>query len=181
MNQTQSYSSFIQTAKKYANQGESQRLNLMMLLLDTEPRKSLWQDNPEQTTSWDALLREESLCTPALFHDFKRATKIVNVKLFGVYASASIANLKTEYRHRVIRNTQEWISTHRIPPTYQRIGKYVRDLKKEMGIRTKPSTPIYALRSENNRLVRQLNKANDYIEVLQACLKKNDIRVPREP
>ncbi len=133
MNRTPpSYTAFIQSAKKFANQGESQRLNLMKLLLDTEPRKS-------------------------------------------------IAKLKTEFRGRVVRETQSWIDSHRVRPTYQRITKYVSELKKDMGIRSRPSTPIHALRSENTRLKRELNKANDYIDTLQATLKKHQIRVPREP
>jgi hypothetical protein len=177
----QSYSSFIQTAKRYANEGESQRLNLMKLLLDFEPRKALWQSNPNQTTSWDSLLREEGLCTPALFHDFKRALKIVDVDVFGVYASAAIAKLTTDVRGRIVRSTQKWIDSHRVPPTYQRITKYVGEMRKEMGIRRRPSTPIHALRAENNRLKRELNKADTYIETLQASLKKHGIRIPREP
>jgi hypothetical protein len=176
-----SYTAFIQSAKKFANQGESQRLNLMKLLLDTEPRKSIWQQNPSGTNSWDFLLREEGLCTPALFHDFKRATKIVDVDVFGVYASAAIAKLKTDFRGRVVQETQRWIDSHRVRPTYQRITKYVSELKKDMGIRSRLSTPIHALRSENNRLKRELNKANDYIDTLQATLKKHQVRVPREP
>lgn len=182
MNRTQtSYASFIQNAKKYANQGESQRLNLMKLLLDTEPRKSIWQQNPSNTLSWDLLLREEGLCTPALFHDFKRATKIVDVEVFGVYASAAIAKLKAEFRGRIVRQTQKWIESHRVPPTYQRISKYVSELKKELGIRGRPSSPLHTLRSENNRLKRDLNKADDYIDILKATLKKNNVRIPREP
>ena len=175
------YSTFIQNAKKYANQGEGQRLGLMKLLLDMEPRKSIWLSNPNNTASWDALLREEGLCTPALFHDFKRATKIVDVDVFGVYASAAIAKLKADYRSRIVRQTQKWIDSHRVPPTYQRISKYVAELRKDMGIRSRPSTPIHALRSENNRLKRELNKADTYIDTLKAALKGHGVRVPREP
>ncbi len=178
---TTTYSGFIQTAKRYANQGESQRLQLMMLLLDTEPRKAVWQANPNHTTSWDSLLREEGLCTPTLFHDFKRAKGIVEVKVFGVYASNAIAKLKKEYRGRIIRATQGWINSHRVPPTYQRITKYVAEMKKEMGIRGRPSTPVHALRTENNRLKRELNRTETYVEILQAVLKKNNLRIPREP
>lgn len=182
MNKTPAtYSSFIQNAKRYANQGESQRLNLMKLLLDTEPRKSIWHDNPNHTVSWDELLREEGLCTPALFHDFKRATKIVDVEVFGVYASAAIAKLTTQYRPRIVRLTQAWINTHKVPPTYQRITKYVWELKKDMGIRSRASTPIHALRTENNRLKRELDHANSYIDTLKATLKKSNVRIPREP
>jgi hypothetical protein len=178
--QPSTYTNFITTAKKYANQGESQRLSLMMLLLDTEPRNSLWQGNPNQVISWDGLLREEGLCTPGLYHDFKRATSVMKVEVFGVYASAALVKIKAQYRPRIIKATQQWIDSHRVPPTYQRINKYVRDLKKDLGIRAKPSTPIHALRSENNRLKRELNSAHRYIETLQATLKKNNIRIPRE-
>ncbi len=178
--QPSTYASFIQTAKKFANQGESQRLNLMMLLLDTEPRNSLWQANPNKTVSWDGLLRDEGLCTPGLYHDFKRATSIMKVTVFGVYASAAIVKIKAQYRPRIIKETQQWINSHRVPPTYQRINKYVRDLKRDLGIRSKPTTPIHALRSENNRLKRELNSAHTYIETLQAMLKKHNLRIPRE-
>jgi hypothetical protein len=172
------YSGFISTAKKFANQGEGQRLALMMLLLDTEPRKAIWQANPNGTESWDALIREEGLCTPTLFHDFKRATGIVDVHVFGVYASAAIAKLKKEYRARILGATKRWIDSHRVPPTYQRITKYVADMKKDMGIRSHPSTPTHALRAENNRLKRELSKAETYIDTLVSTLKKNRIRTP---
>lgn len=153
----------------------------MTLLLDVEPRLAVWQANPNQTRSWDQLLREEGLCTPTLFHDFKRSTGIVDVAVFGVYASAAIAKLKKEYRTRIIRATQAWIDSHQVPPTYQRISKYVAELKKELGIRSRPTTPIHALRTENNRLKRELGKAERYIETLQAALRDNNIRVPKEP
>jgi hypothetical protein len=177
----ETYASFIRAAKNYANSGESQRLNLMMLLLDIEPRKSLWQANPNKTLSWETLLREEGLCTPTLFGDFKRATKMeLDVKLFGVYAAAAIVKLPPNYRSRVIRQTSKWIGEHKIKPTYQRITKYVSELKKELGIRT-PSTPMHQLKAENNRLQRKLKKAEDYIGVLKTALRNNNIRIPREP
>jgi hypothetical protein len=153
----------------------------MDLLVETEPRKSIWQDNPEKTTSWNALLREQSLCTPTLYHDFKKAKKLLNVDIFGVYASVALVKLKVEYRARITNATQRWVEAHKVPPTYQRITKYVRELRKELGIRGKPSTPIHAMRHELNSLARQLNKAHEYIEVLQASLKTHNIRIPREP
>ena len=130
--------------------------------------------------SWESLLREEGLCTPTLFYDFKKAVKFVDVKVFGVYASAAIAKLKVQYRRRVVRSTQEWIDTHQVPPTYQRISKYVTVMRKELGIRP-ASNPLTALRLENNRLKRELSKSQQYCELLQATLKKNNIRVPKEP
>lgn len=182
-----SYTSFIQAAKKYANQGESQRLQLMRLLLDTQPRKAVWQDNPNHTLSWEALLREEGLCTPALFYNFKRATSVVNVDVFGVYASAAIVKLKKDYRGRIIRQTQKWIESHKVRPTYQRITKYVQEIKKELGIR-RPATPLQTLRAENSRLKRELVKSSEinlgstrYIVTLQATLKKHNLQIPREP
>jgi hypothetical protein len=151
----------------------------MLLLVDTEPRRALWRANPEQVRSWDVLLREEGLCTPGLYHDFKRAKKTLNVQLFGVYASAALVKLPAEYRQRIMRSTQDWIALHKIPPTYQRITRYVVGLRREAGIRG-PSKPIDALRSENNRLKRELNKADSYIETLQATLRKHQIRIPKE-
>ena len=175
-----SYSTFIRTAKQYANQGESQRLNLMMLLVEVEPRKSLWQSNPNKTKSWDMLLRDEGLCTPALYGDFKRALKIVKVETFGVYAAAAIVKVPAKFRSRVVRDTQKWIDSHKVRPTYQRITKYVAELKKELGIHTSSSS-MQVLRAKNRRLERELTKANEYIDTLQAVLKKNQIRYPREP
>ncbi len=180
MNPT-TYSRFIQTAKSYANQGEAQRLNLMMLLLDTEARKSLWQANPGEIRTWDALLREEGLCTPTLFYDFKRAVKVVDVKVFGVYASAAIIKLKVNYRRRVLAATQEWIDAHKIRPTYQRISKYVATMKREMGIGPTPKKPIHELRLENTRLKRDLGRSERYCTTLKTTLKTNNIRIPKEP
>jgi hypothetical protein len=176
----QSYAAFIRTAKQYANQGEAQRLALMMLLLDVEPRKSLWQDNPNKTLSWEALIREEGLCTPALFGDFKRATKIVEVKTFGVYASAAIVKVPTPYRTRVLRSTQEWIDSHKVKPTYQRITKYVAEMKKELGIRT-PRSSLQALRAENKRLKDRVVVRDNYITKLQEICRTNKIRFPQGP
>jgi hypothetical protein len=173
------YENFIQSAKKFANGGETQRLSLMKLLIDTEARKSIWHSKTTHT-SWDILLREEGLCTPSLFHDFKRARGVVDVEVFGVYASAALVKLNTEYRSKIVRSTQRWIDAHRVPPTYQRITKYVAELKKELGIRS-PSTPIRSLRAENSRLKREVNRCHEYIDTLQAVLKKNHLPVPREP
>lgn len=174
-----SYTAFIKTAKQYANGGEEERLKLMMLLLDMEPRKALWMVNPDGVKSWDLILREEGFCTPTLFRNFKRAVPLMNVKMFGVYAAAAIVNLPKGVQNKVIRQTEAWISTHNLRPTYQRISKYVFELRREMGTRSPRTTPIAQLRVENNRLQRENNKAEEYIDLLIAALKLNNIRVPR--
>lgn len=167
-----SYATFIGLAKKHANQGESHRLALMQLLLDTEPRTSIWHDNPDKLKNWDALLQREGLCTPSLYHAFKRATKLVNVDVFGVYASASIANLPADHRPKIITTTQRWIKSHAVPPTYQRISKYVRETRaKVVKPKAKVSKGVSALTEENNRL-----KA--YIRLLQRKLHQHKIPVP---
>lgn len=177
------YDSFITQARKYANGSEAERLHLMALLLDTEPRKAFWQrqTNGQPKLTWELFLREEGLCTIGLYRNFKTATSLVDVNVFGVYASAALGKLPSVLRTRIVQQTQAWISSHHLPPTYQRISKYVRDLHTGIAPPRGKRTPIHALRTENNRLKRELNEAYDYIHTLQAALKKAGVRIPREP
>lgn len=173
------YQAFIKSAKDFANRGEEHRLKLMVLLVEYEPKKALWMVNPHGIRKWDALLRHEGLCTPSLFHAFKQASKIVDVEKFGVYASAAIVKLPKEHRAEVIRRTRSWINEHRLPPHYQRVTQYVRLLKSDLGIRTKPA-PSAILRRENTKLKGRLEERDAYIEKLKTALRRNSIRPPQE-
>jgi len=152
------YGTFVKTARKYANSGEEQRLSLMLLLLETESKTAIWWENPHKTRRWEVLLREERLCTPALYRAFKTASKFLEVRKFGVYASAAIGRLPKEHRQVVMRKTVDWIKTHKVPPTYQLVSEYVRQRKRELGIATPPriSPQVVKLRKENAKLKRRV-------------------------
>lgn len=174
------YQEFIQAAKDCANRGEEQRLKLMLLLVEYEPKKALWGLNPLGVKTWDSLLREEGLCTPALYHAFKEAVQMrVEVSIFGVYASTAIVKLEKSDRTVALRRTREWVKQHQVPPTYQRISQYVRQLKDEMGIKT-PVAPATRLRKENARLKSRIEEQSTYIEKLKALLREHKVRLPKE-
>jgi hypothetical protein len=154
------YEAFVRTARKYANSGEEQRLSLMTLLMETEPQTAIWWDNPHKTHRWDVLLREERLCTPALYRAFKTAAKFLDVQKFGVYASAALARLPKEHRQSVTRKTLAWIRMHKVPPTYQLVAEYVRQRRRELGLQVPPriSPQILKLRKENAKLKRRVGQ-----------------------
>lgn len=173
------YQAFIKSAKDFANRGEEHRLKLMLLLVEYEPLKALWMANPHGIRKWDALLRHEGLCTPSLFHAFRRASKIVDVKLFGVYGSAAIEKLPKEHRAEVILRTRAWINEHKLPPHYQRVTQYVRLLKSDLGIRVK-AAPATSLKREVGKLKARLEERDEYIVRLKDALRRHKIRPPQE-
>lgn len=154
------YEAFVRTARKYANSGEEQRLSLMTLLIETEPQTAIWWSNPHKTRRWDVLLREERLCTPTLYRAFKAGAKFLDVRKFGVYASAALARLPKEHRQSVTRMTLTWIKDHRVPPTYQLVAEYVRQRKRELGIQKprKVSPLIAKLKKENVKLKKRVGQ-----------------------
>lgn len=173
------YRDFIRQAKEFANRGENYRVKLMLLLVEYEPQKALWLQNPHGLKTWDMLLRTEGLCTPTLYHAFKQATKLVDVEVFGVYASVSIARLPKDQRSTVIKRTKEWIGAHKVPPHYQRVVEYVRQLRKDLGIRA-PEGSSVKLRRRVARLEAAIETKNDYIGRLVEALRRNGIRPPKE-
>lgn len=154
------YDTFVRTARKYANLGEEQRLSLMTLLVETEPKTAIWWDNPHKTHRWDVLLREDRLCTPTLYRAFKAASKFLDVRTFGVYGSAALARLPKDHRQSVTRKTLGWIKAHKVPPTYQLVAEYVRQRRQELGLQTPPrvSPQIVKLRKENAKLKRRVGQ-----------------------
>jgi len=160
------YDTFVRTARKYANSGEEHRLSLMTLLIETEPKTVIWHDNPHKTRRWDVLLREERLCTPALYRAFKSGAKFLDVRKFGVYASAALARLPKEHRPGVTKRTLEWIQTHKVPPTYQLVAEYVRQRKTELGLPVAPrvSPQVEKLRKENAKLKKRVEKLEATLE-----------------
>jgi len=130
----------------------------MKLLLETEPKTVIWWGNPHGTKRWDVLLREERLCTPALYRAFKTASKFLDVHKFGVYGSAAIGRLPKEHRQIVMKKTLAWIQTHKVPPTYQLVAEYVRQRKQELGLPIAPRTSpqVEKLRKENAKLKKRI-------------------------
>jgi hypothetical protein len=123
------YESFIRNVKSYATRGESYRLKMMKLLVEMRPLTRVWQKGPYQ--NWDDMLRQESLCTPAHYRAFEKATTLLSdqdIERFGVYASALIARVPAQFRQQIIKQTRSWIALSNMPPTYQLIAKHVSDL-----------------------------------------------------
>jgi hypothetical protein len=170
------YKSFVQTAKSLANKGEAYHLQLMRLLVEVEQQKIVWYGHPHK--SWAEVLNEERLCTMSAFTSFKKAIQLnINVDALGVAASCLLAKQTGQVRLIVLRNTTDWVKTHRIPPRYQLVSELVKATLLKQG--KKPVNTYTKLKSENVRLERENAKLTAYVEALQATLRRHKITIPK--
>ena len=184
------YATFLAQARNLANRGEKYTLRLMLLLVEVEEAKAVWQGHPHKT--WPDVLREERLCTPSTYEAFKKAVGLgINVEEVGVEAACLLAKKKATVRSGVLRKTMGWIKTYKVPPRYQLVSEYVRKHMKEHG-ESRPSKPSKAKRenealktsnevliTENEALKVENLRLKDRIKKLVSLLRQHEIPVPR--
>lgn len=162
---------YLRKARKLSTDGEAKKLQLMNLLADLYNKPHLWQAPDGPHSDWAALLKQEGFCTITLFRKFQVARKTlqaVDLRNFGVYASTRVATLPLKYRDKVIRRLRAWHQGHRIPPTYQRVTTYTKEL-------------VGVYKSRVTKQAPEVTRLKKRIRALEALLRKNNIPVPRKP
>lgn len=162
------YSKFIEKARKLKGDQAATEVAFWELLVEQEKDELSWKAPKTPYKTWWALLRGEGLCTWSTYENYKKARALIStswIKKFGVYASISISKLDADTRDSVFKTTKAWYTNYNVPPTYQRISKYVRDLGRASRM-TKRENKIAKMRA--------------YIKKCQALLKKNKIEIPEE-
>lgn len=170
------YKSFVQTAKSYLNAGEEYHLKLMRLLVEVEQQKIVWYGHPHK--AWADVLQEERLCTMTAFTSFKKAVRLnIDVDTLGVAASCLLAKQTVPVRAIVLRNTTDWVKTHRVPPRYQLVSELVKTTLQQRG-EQRPNVGR-KMRAENRQLKTENAKLAAYVATLQATLRRNKISIPK--
>lgn len=116
------------SAAKNAQKSNEQRLELMLLLLDVERQRAIWQGEYE---TWDDLLRAEKLASPTHFLLFKSAVKNFGAKgVSTIGVSAAIAASQTGKHKQVIFD--ETAARAKEGATFQALSKFVRRRHREL-------------------------------------------------
>ena len=162
------YEKFLELARKYKGDQANQEYKFLELLIEQEADVLNWKHPRTSYKTWSELLRSEQLCTPTLYQNYKKARSLISdlwIGRFGAYASISIAKLDSATREAILAKVKKWYGEHKVPPTYQRVAMYVRD----MGTTTRKT-----------KRDARIQKMRAYILVCQGLLKKHKIPVPKE-
>jgi len=182
---------YLARLRQLAGEGERNQVSLMELLMELFEHKELWEP---RYTAWDDLLREEGFATAHAYEGFVKAFNELGreeVSRLGVKASISLVRLPKATRGKVHNMLNQWLETHQVPPTYQRVATYVKltvgSLNKPKGQRSKDEQ-LVSLRATKRDLSAQnraLSAANErlkrHIWKLNGMLKKAKIEPPKMP
>lgn len=149
-----------------ANQGEDAQVRKMLLLVDLFQAKELWI---HVYGSWSTFLDLHRFATPSLFQRFRSALSVMSdkdAKRFGVKTTALLGSLPLDIRQGIIDRVRAWVMEHKIPPEYQRVTEYVKQIA--------PSTPRPKDGKKVLTLLRHIGKLN---RLLRDC----GVRPPEVP
>lgn len=156
------YTSFIKRARFLATQSERNQVALMRLLCSVANTPAIWKDHHK---SWSDLLKAERLCTPHKFVYFlKGLNSNLPVDRLGVDATCLLASYPKAARNKALKVTLDWVTTHKVPPTYQLVAEFVR----HQGFAPKSTRP-------------KLSALRAYILELQQLCDRNNIPYPPAP
>jgi len=175
--------------RQLAGEGENTQVTMMLLLLELYEHKEIWQS---RYPTWDELLKEEGFTTAHTFTGFQKALGDfgeVEVRRLGVRASTLMIRLPKATRVRVLGAVNEWMKTHPIPPTYQRVTTYTKLI---VGTRPKAKESkdeqVVRLQKRNTELVKSNKLLTDHNKVLRThlfrvhgLLRRNKIEAPKMP
>ena len=178
------FQEFLVRARRLSNRSDDGRLQLMLLLVETENQTNIWGSVYK---TWYDMLRGEGLCTVPRYLALKRTLDIMpskDIKLLGVNAAISIARISDpKKRNAVKKKTIAWIRNTKIRPTYQRISEYLKPkISKEKAtgrfdykkLCQEQQNQILGLRGK-------LKQQHVYIRLLKTNLIVNNIPVPKRP
>lgn len=179
--------------RQLAGEGESTQVSMMEALMELYEHKEVWG---ERYDFWDTLLREEGFCTPHRYEHFAKAYGEfgkTEVRRIGVGAATLLIQQKASVRTKVIVQLNEWMKTHPVSPTYQRVATEVKKViggivgAKRKGSASKDEQ-IVTLRATKRDLTKQnksltdLNtKLKQHVWRLNSLLKKKGVEPPKMP
>jgi len=178
--------------RQLAGDGENTQVSMMLALLELFEHKEIWSS---RYNKWDELLREEGFTTAHRFDGFVKAYNEfgeAEIRKLGIGASALLIRQQKATRVKVHVILTDWINTHKIPPTYQRVTTYVKMVIGDVtGNKAKVASKdeqIVKLKSVNRDLAKKVKSSSDYIERLKkhvwrinGLLKRAKVDPPKMP
>lgn len=177
--------------RQLAGDGERSNVAMMELLMELYEHKEIWG---ARYSAWDDLLKEEGFTTPYTYEGFVKAFNDFGrseVTTLGVRASVLLVRLPKGTRTKVHGMLEQWMKTHPVPPTYQRVSTYVKivignlngpkkGLSKDETI-TGLRSAKRALSTENRTLKATTERLRKHIWRLNGMLKRAGLEVPKVP
>lgn len=156
-------------------EGEGRYLTLMEALMGFYEHKEIWG---VRYHTWDSLLREEGFCTPHTYEGFVQAYKAFGkeeVRRLGVRASVLLVRQSKSVQGQVLTLVNEWLQTHVVPPTYQRVSTYTRQIigtvKKPRKAQSRDENTVQ-LKKQLQKLKREAGVQREYQENLERYSKR---------
>lgn len=176
--------------RELAGDGEKSQVSLMLLLLEVYEYKEIWQS---RYSTWDEFLSEEGFATPHTFMGFQKALAEfgqADIQRLGVRAATALVRLPKPTRVKVLATVNEWMKTHPVAPTYQRVSSYTKLI---IGVRSKAhkgskDEQMVQLQKQNTELTKRAKFLTDHNKTLvthifkvHGVLKRNKIVGPKIP
>lgn len=161
------YGRFLARAKTLRATHNANHIKLFELLAQQEEDILDWKWPRSKYYTWAELLKGEGLCTYAAYRQYKKACDILTpewLHKLGIYPSISLARLSDKDRPEILRRVKRWYTGHRVPPTYQLVSTYVRNVRREL---------------QPDRLTK-VQRMLAYIRACQTLLTSHKIAVPKE-
>lgn len=160
------YPQFVKLARSYAKASDEAQIRLLRLLMDVHEAPAIWQS---KHSTWEEVLRAEKFCTVHRYTSFRKAVSLgISPEKLGVDAACLLATYSSTLRKKALTQTRSWIEQHRVPPTYQLVAEYVKELRPTKKAKPKPKA-------------QKIKTLWNYILKLQAVCKEHGITYPPPP